>query len=102
MPVYDDSVKTKRPAVLMMPDWDGVDPKSVDQAKLVAGKRYVVFVADMFGVGYKPKDFNEKREASGGVHSFTDPTAKRGSSVYDEKLARRSYAMMRDFFSESF
>ena len=222
MPVYDDSVKTKRPAVLMMPDWDGVDPKSIDQAKLVAGKRYVVFVADMFGVGYKPKDFNEKREASSGVHkdlaltlvrgtkamdlfmaegkkrglidpakiagigfcfggglvlelardgmdmktvvvfhvtypnpvdptrgnkikgrvlvlhgaedpvtpkkaidalqdeltaakvpwqtvmfsgavhSFTDPTATRGSSVYDEKLAKRSYAMMRDFFSESF
>lgn len=222
MLVYDDSVKTKRPAVLMMPDWDGVDPKSVDQAKLVAGNRYVVFVADMFGVGYKPKDFKEKLEASsavhkdlaltlvrgnkamevfmaegkkrdlidpaktagigfcaggglvlelardgmdmkavvvfhvtypnpvdpargnkvkgrvlvvhgaedpvtpkkaidalqdeltaakvpwqtvifsGAVHSFTDPTAKRGSSVYDEKLAKRSYVMMRDFFSESF
>lgn len=222
MLVYDDSVKTKRPAVLMMPDWDGVSPKSVGQAKLVAGERYVVFVADMFGVGYKPKDFKEKREASsavhkdlaltlvrgnkamevfmaegkkrglidpaktagigfcaggglvlelardgmdmkavvvfhvtypnpvdpaggnktkgrvlvvhgaedpvtpkkaidalqeeltaakvpwqtvmfsGAVHSFTDPEAKSGSTIYDEKLAKRSYAMMRDFFSESF
>jgi len=39
---------------------------------------------------------------SGAVHSFADPTATRGSSVYDEKLARRTYAMMREFFSESF
>jgi dienelactone hydrolase len=53
--VYDNSAKGKRPAVLMSPDWLGVTSKSLDQAKVVAGKRYVVFVADMYGVGAAPK-----------------------------------------------
>ena len=48
MLVYDDSVKTKRPAVFMMPDLEGVSPKSVDQAKLVAGKRSYAMMSDFF------------------------------------------------------
>ena len=53
--VYDDEVKGKRPAMLMGPDWMGVSENSVNQAELVAGKRYAVFVADMYGVEATPK-----------------------------------------------
>ncbi len=35
------------------------------------------------------------------VHSFTDPTANGGPARYDEKLCRKSYAMMREFFNET-
>jgi dienelactone hydrolase len=38
----------------------------------------------------------------GAVHSFCDPTANfPPASVYDEKLCRKSYALMRDFFAET-
>ena len=37
----------------------------------------------------------------GAVHSFCDPTAQAGPTRYDEKLCRKSYAMMRDFFAET-
>lgn len=50
--VYDDSVKTPRPAIFMQPDWLGVCSHSVGMAEDVAGSDYVVMVADMFGADY--------------------------------------------------
>ncbi|SFF64961.1 Dienelactone hydrolase [Fontimonas thermophila] len=39
----------------------------------------------------------------GAVHSFTDPEANRpGQAMYDAKIARRAFAMMRDFLAEAF
>ncbi len=35
------------------------------------------------------------------VHSFCDPTAKGPATQYDEKLCRKSYLLMRDFFAET-
>lgn len=61
MLVYDDSVTGRRPAILMQPDWLGVCRHSIDMAADVAGRDYVVMIADMFGAGYgeREKDFDE-------------------------------------------
>ena len=37
----------------------------------------------------------------GAVHSFCDPTVSAGPLRYDEKLCRKSYMLMRDFFAET-
>jgi dienelactone hydrolase len=37
----------------------------------------------------------------GAVHSFCDPTVHAGPTVYDEKLCRKSYRLMRDFLAET-
>ena len=37
----------------------------------------------------------------GAVHSFCDPTANAGPTRYDEKLCRKSYMLMRDFFTDT-
>ncbi len=37
----------------------------------------------------------------GGVHSFCDLTANTDATRYDEKLCRKSYMLMRDFFAET-
>jgi dienelactone hydrolase len=37
----------------------------------------------------------------GAVHSFCDPTVSAGALRYDEKLCRKSYMLMRDFFTET-
>ncbi len=57
MIVYDESVTAKRPSIFMQPDWKGVCADTIGQARTVAGKDYVVLMADMFGAGYgaKPK-----------------------------------------------
>jgi dienelactone hydrolase len=53
--VYDDA-GGKRPGVLMVPDWWGVTDSAVAKAKHVAGRDYVVLVADIYGKGVRPKD----------------------------------------------
>ena len=37
----------------------------------------------------------------GAVHSFCDPTVNAGPTRYDEKLCRKSYLLMRNFFAET-
>lgn len=66
MLVYDDTVTAKRLAILMQPDWLGVCAHSIDMAHDVAGKDYVVMIADMFGAGYgeRKKDFDELMKIS--------------------------------------
>src|SRR5262245_32072457 len=56
MIVYDDSVKTRRPVVFMQPDWYGVSAQTIAQAHTIAGKEYVVLMADMFGAGWGAKE----------------------------------------------
>lgn len=52
MLVYDDSVKKKRPSVLLQCDWKGVCPETIAQARMIAGDKYFVFMADMWGAGF--------------------------------------------------
>lgn len=53
--VYDDA-GAKRPGLVMVPDWKGVTDAAVDKAKHVAGKDYVVLLADVYGKDVRPKD----------------------------------------------
>jgi len=87
--IYDDSVKGKRPAVYMQPDWKGVDADTTGQAKEVAGKDYVVLMADMFGKGYgdKPKDQDQLRTGMLAVHKDRPFTIACGKKSYDTLLA---------------
>ena len=52
MLVYDDRITEKRPAIFMQPDWLGVCGDTIKMAHEVAGKDYVVMMADMFGADY--------------------------------------------------
>jgi dienelactone hydrolase len=86
MIVYDDSVKTRRPVIFMQPDWKGVDPDTIAVARTVAGKDYVVLMADMFGAGYgsKPKTVKELAAGMSAVHkdlAFTIACSSRALEV---------------------
>ncbi len=85
--VYDDSVRAKRPAILMEPNWAGVGTKAMAQAREVAGKDYVVFVADVFGVGYAPQNTQEMQAASRAVHGDINLSRARGGKAFDVMLA---------------
>ncbi|MBF0098322.1 MAG: dienelactone hydrolase family protein [Magnetococcales bacterium] len=62
--VYDDAVNIPRPAVLMVPNWLGVTPQAVEQAKLVATQDYVVLVADVYGENVRPKTPAEAQQVA--------------------------------------
>jgi len=84
--VYDDGATTKRPAILMEPDWSGVSSHSVELAREIAGRDYVVFVADLFGVGYAPKDAKERAAATTAVHADVNLMRARGGKGFDVLL----------------
>ncbi len=87
--VYDDSVKGKRPALFMQPDWKGVCADTVEQARTAAGKDYVVLMADMFGKGYgdTPKTPVELRAGMTAVHRDLAFTVACGGAAYSALMA---------------
>ena len=89
MIVYDDSVKLKRPAIFMQPDWKGVCADTIAQARAVAGRDYVVLMADMFGAGYgdKPKTQQELGAGMRAVHQDLPFTLACGGKGHDALLA---------------
>ena len=89
MIVYDDSVKTKRPAIFVQPDWKGVCADTVAQAKTAAGKDYVMLMADMFGAGYGDKPKTREQLATGmkAVHNDLPFTVACGGAAYNALLA---------------
>jgi dienelactone hydrolase len=89
MIVYDDNVKTKRPAIFMQPDWKGVCVDTIAQARIVAGKDYVVLMADMYGTGYGDKPKTREQLAAGmrAVHDDLAFTVACGGKSYDTLFA---------------
>src|SRR5580698_5460268 len=87
--VYDDGVKAKRPLIFMQPDWKGVCADTIGQARTVAGKDYVVLMADMFGAGYgaKPKTVDELRAGMPNVHKDRAFTIACGGDASDALFA---------------
>ena len=53
--VYDDESTTKRPGLVMVPNWFGVNEIAIEKAKRIAGKDYVILLTDMYGKGTRPK-----------------------------------------------
>ncbi|WP_114238806.1 dienelactone hydrolase family protein [Dyella sp. C9] len=52
--VYDDAVATKRPGLVMVPNWYGVNDTAIKKAEGIAGKDYVILVTDMYGTKVRP------------------------------------------------
>ncbi|MBB2188657.1 dienelactone hydrolase family protein [Gluconacetobacter azotocaptans] len=54
--VYDDAVAAKRPGLVMVPNWRGVNAIAIDKAKMIAGRDYVILLTDMYGASIRPAD----------------------------------------------
>ncbi|MDE1893106.1 MAG: dienelactone hydrolase family protein [Pseudomonadota bacterium] len=53
--VYDDASAVKRPGLLMVPNWYGINAAAVQKAEMIAGRDYVILLTDMYGVGVRPQ-----------------------------------------------
>lgn len=85
--VYDDSVAAKRPAAVMAPNWMGVTPAAITKAKLLAGKKYVYFIADMYGKSIRPKGFKQASATAGAVRKDIPGQRARINKALDVLLA---------------
>ena len=65
--IFDDAIKTPRPALLAVPNWLGITPANLKQVEGIAGTKYVIFVADPYGKTARPKGMEDAGKASGAV-----------------------------------
>jgi len=56
---YDDSLSTKRPAVLVIHDWRGLTDTTKKRCEMLAQLGYVAFAGDIYGKGVRPKSVTE-------------------------------------------
>ena len=56
---YDDAIKGKFPAVLIVHEWTGIGPYVKKRAEQIAGLGYGGFAIDIYGKGVRPADTNE-------------------------------------------
>lgn len=88
--VHDDAVKDVRPGIVMVPNWMGVTESAVERAKEVAGTRYVVLVADVYGKDMRPADAREAGAQVGRM--FADRPALRARAIKALDVLRENAA----------
>lgn len=67
--VFDDTWQTPKPGLLMVPNWMGPTEQSLEKARMIAAKGYVVFMADMYGVEVRPQNTEEASAAAGTIRA---------------------------------
>jgi len=72
---YDDSIKGKRPGIIIVHEWKGIGPYVKRRAEQLASLGYIAFAADIYGKGVRPQ---------------TDDEAAKTASIYKDnrKLIR--------------
>ena len=86
--VYDAAVKTPRPGLVMAPDWMGMNDNQIALAKQIAGKDYVILVADVYGVDVRPKTANEAGAASSAMYAHRADLRARINGALDQLKAQ--------------
>jgi len=62
---YDDAIPGKRPAVIVVHEWKGLDDYAKMRAEKLAHLGYVAFAADIYGKNVRPKDHQEAGAVAG-------------------------------------
>jgi dienelactone hydrolase len=62
---WNDSVRDRRPGILVAHEWMGHGQFSIDKAKQLAREGYVAFALDMYGKGIYAKDVQEASQRAG-------------------------------------
>jgi len=65
--IWNGSTGEKRPGILMVPNWMGVNEQTAEKARSVAARGYVVLLWDMYGADVRPKDAAEASAAAGAL-----------------------------------
>ncbi|HEY8010399.1 MAG TPA: dienelactone hydrolase family protein [Rudaea sp.] len=90
--VYDDAVKATRPGIVMTPDWLGMNPDQVALAKQIAGKDYVILVADVYGVDVRPKNADEAGAAAKNMYAHRSDLRARINAALTQLKAQTGKA----------
>lgn len=75
--VYDDSIKGKRPGILIVHEWWGLNDYARERARMLAKLGYTAFAIDMYGDAKQAKNPEEAGKLSGMVMGNLDDAQAR-------------------------
>jgi dienelactone hydrolase len=82
---YNDSIKGERPAILVFPEWWGLNDYVKGRADQLAGLGYVAFAADMYGNGQSTTEPAKAKELSSQFYG-KPLMAERAQAALDQLL----------------
>jgi dienelactone hydrolase len=83
---YDDALKGKRPGVLVVHAWMGLDDNARKRADMLAGLGYVAFAADIYGKGIRPTNRDEAGKLAGKYKNDRKLLRARVDAAFDTML----------------
>jgi dienelactone hydrolase len=86
---YNTQVKGKRPGILVVHDWMGEGEFNRDVSRKLAEMGYIVFSADIYGKGVRPKNRGEAREQATKYRSDRKLMRNRARAALDVLLANK-------------
>ncbi len=81
--VYDDASAAKRPGIVMVPNWMGVNEAAIARAKELAGTEFVVLVADVYGKEVRPADAKAAGEQVAKMYADRNVLRARAAKALD-------------------
>jgi dienelactone hydrolase len=82
---YDDKAG-KRPAILVVPEWNGVSDYTKKRAEMLAGLGYTAFVADIYGKGVRPTTMDACAAEAGKYQKDRPLLRQRAQAALDRML----------------
>jgi dienelactone hydrolase len=81
--VYDDSIKGKRPGILVVPEWWGLNDYSRMRARMLAELGYTALAVDMYGEGKQADNPADAAKLSSGVMQNFDTAVSRFTAAME-------------------
>jgi dienelactone hydrolase len=75
--VYDDASAARRPGLVMVPNWYGINEVAIKKAEMIAGKDYVILLTDMYGKNVRPEPRNAAQAQAAVKPLYGDRTLMR-------------------------
>lgn len=93
--IHDDAQPAER-AMLLVPNWMGINEANLKKAREIAGKGYTVYVVDMYGKDVRPANSDEAGKASGAVKGDMVAMRKRINTALETLLAQDQVPVARE------
>jgi len=62
---WDGSMEGKRPGVIVVHEWNGINPQILEKCRMLAEFGYLAFAADIYGKGIRPETREESARQAG-------------------------------------
>jgi dienelactone hydrolase len=92
MLVYDDASRAKRPGLVMVPNWSGINDIAIAKAKRIAGRDYVILLADVYGTHVRPQNTAQAQAAVAPLYADRTLMRARIGKAYEQLKAQAAQA----------